>query len=229
MKSFTLLSIICSALFFMSCGDDPIVGCMDPVATNYNSLADEDSGDCQYKTGCMDPEAANYDETAIVDSGDCRFPGCTDEDGDTYDPKFNEDDGSCTYFDRYLGDYDGVFVCAGVFLGLLDQASSTITKKAGDDNKDQVIVFVSNPASEITLVLDGTITKDDVTIDTYIPEFEFTIDLGGGNIIEGPFEVYVTGKLVRMDDNSLSGDININIIKDALSVNDICTYTATKI
>jgi len=252
MKSFTLLSVICLALFYMSCSD-PVVGCMDPDAANFDALAEEDSGNCTYVgcmdpnasnydaratedsgnceyTGCTDPDAANYNEMATIDSGDCRFPGCTDEDGDTYDAKFNEDDGSCTYFNRFLGDYDGNFVCTGAFAGLLDEASSEITRKPGDDNKDEVTVFVSNPATKITLVLDGTITKDDVEINTFIENFEYTLDLGT-LVIEGPFEVTVTGTLVRMDDNSLSGDINISIVKPGtgLGTSDICNYVATKI
>lgn len=230
MKSFTFLTLICTALIFLSCGEDPVVGCMDPTATNYDPLADEDSGACTYRTGCMDPDAANYDSEAIVDSGDCKYPGCTDEDGDNYDAMFNEDDGSCTYFDRFLGSYDGVFTCAGAFAGVLDEASSEITKRPGANNLDSITVVVSNPATNITLLLTGTITKDVATIDTYIQNFDYTLDTGTGLIIEGPFEVFVTGTLTRIDETTLSGPISIRIDKAelGLSIPDTCDYVATK-
>lgn len=227
MRHLTIFSFILTVLFLYSCGDDPIVGCLDPAASNYNPLAEEDSGNCVY-SGCTDPEASNYDPMATEDSGNCIFVGCTDAEGDTYDPKYNEDDGSCTYFNIYKGSYDGNFDCLMAFADLLDEASSEITKKPGDDNTDEVTVIVSNPATEITLLLDGVITKDDVTIDTYIQNFEYTLE-AGGFVIEGPFEVFVTGTLTRNGD-TLSGPVTIRIDKTelSLSVSDTCTYTATK-
>lgn len=228
MKHITLFSLLFSLLLFAGCKDDPIVGCLDPSASNYDPLAEEDSGACTY-VGCTDPDASNYDPMATDDSGNCIFPGCLDGDGDNYDPKYNEDDGSCTYFNLYVGTYAGVFECMGTFAGLLDAASSDISKKPGDDNIDQVTVIVSNPATEITLLLDGIITKDDVTIDTYIQNFEYTL-MVGEITIEGPFEVFVTGVLTRTDANTLSGPITIRIDKTelALSVSDTCNYTATR-
>lgn len=204
MKYLTLLSMICTALCFMSCGDDPIIGCTDPASSTFDPLATEDSGNCKY-------------------------PGCTDEDADNYDASFNEDDGSCTYFDLYLGSYAGNFVCADVFATLLDEASSEITKKPGDDNADEITVIVSNPATEITLLLSGKITKDEAIIDTYIQNFEYTLE-AGGFIVEGPFEVFVTGTLTR-DGTTLTGPITIRIDKAELgvSISDVCTYTAVKI
>ena len=46
-KLFLLLSII---LVTISCSKDdgPIKGCMDPLAANYNSAAEESDGSCQY-------------------------------------------------------------------------------------------------------------------------------------------------------------------------------------
>ncbi len=205
MKSFTFLSIICCTLLLMSCGDDPVIGCMDPAASNFDPLANEDSGDC-------------------------RYPGCIDEDGDNFDAMANEDDGSCLYFNRFLGTYDGIFTCQEAFAGLLDMASSEITKRPGTDNRDSITVLVSNPATEITLLLRGTITKDEAIIDTYIQNFDFTLDTGTGLIIEGPFEVFVTGTLTRIDDTTLSGAITIRIDKAelGLSVSDVCNYVATR-
>ena len=59
---FTLLPI-----FFFSCEDpenlkkdQPLIGCTDSLAINYDSLASIDDGDCDY-FGCTDSSAGNYD------------------------------------------------------------------------------------------------------------------------------------------------------------------------
>ena len=49
-------------------------GCMDPMALNYNPLANSDDGSCIYPTeGCTDPDAINYNPTAIIDDGSCEY------------------------------------------------------------------------------------------------------------------------------------------------------------
>jgi len=52
--------------------------------------------------GCTDPEAINYDEEATEDDGSCEYEedpilGCTDPEGLNFDPEATEDDGSCEY------------------------------------------------------------------------------------------------------------------------------------
>ena len=53
------------------------IGCMDPIALNYNSEALGDDGSCEYPvTGCTDSAALNFDPAANVDNGLCvrQFP-----------------------------------------------------------------------------------------------------------------------------------------------------------
>jgi len=229
MKTLTFLSLIFCALLFVRCSD-PVVGCTDPNAANYNPDAEESSGNCEY-SGCMDPNADNFDENANIDSGNCIYSGCTDPDADNYDEMHNQEDGSCSYFDRYLGTYEGDFVCAGLLLGILNEATSEIIKipGGGENNLDSINVIVSNPSTQFTLILDGVITKDQAIIDTYIENFEYTVDLGNGTVVEGPFEVFVTGTLDRAEDGSLSGVVSMRIVKGPLAIPDECTYTAIKI
>ena len=96
---------------------EPIPGCMDETACNYNAEATEDDGSCTYPEplydcngdclydpdgdgicndveGCMDDAACNYDPYATVDDGMCAYPE------DYYDC-----DGNC------LMDMDGDGVC----------------------------------------------------------------------------------------------------------------------
>ncbi len=57
---------------------DPIYGCTDPAATNYNASATDDDNSCTYPPGavygCTDSDADNYNASATVDDGSCTYP-----------------------------------------------------------------------------------------------------------------------------------------------------------
>jgi len=73
-----------------------IFGCINPVACNYNPVANTDDGSCDYgntgcpdpcsflscfTVGCTNPSACNYDPTAVFDDGSCYYgfyTGCPD-------------------------------------------------------------------------------------------------------------------------------------------------------
>ena len=51
-----------------SCGSDiQRGGCIDPIAENYDALADYDDGSCIYILGCTDPLADNFDIYATLE------------------------------------------------------------------------------------------------------------------------------------------------------------------
>ena len=51
-----------------------ILGCMDTLAFNFNSLANEnDSSLCCYLSGCIDPIALNYDSVPCYSDGSCTY------------------------------------------------------------------------------------------------------------------------------------------------------------
>jgi plastocyanin len=56
-----------------------ILGCMNSLALNYDSLANIDDGSCLFTTGCTDPLANNYDSTSVIDDGSCLYD-CIDVD-----------------------------------------------------------------------------------------------------------------------------------------------------
>lgn len=79
----------------------PRLGCMDSIACNYDGLATQDDGSCDYNCyGCMDAGACNYDPNATKQytySCDYSCVGCTDFDACNYNPTATIDDGSCDY------------------------------------------------------------------------------------------------------------------------------------
>jgi len=111
-------------------GGDVVCGCMDDMACNYDSGANNDDGSCEYESclGCTDDAACNYDSAATMDDGSCEypefacfdcdgnclsdidedgvcdcleFPGCTDPDACNYDPIYTDDAGNCYYAEEF--------------------------------------------------------------------------------------------------------------------------------
>lgn len=72
-----------------------VLGCTNPIAFNFDPLANVDDGSCLY-AGCTNPVAANYDPGATEDDGSCIIEGCTFDWAANYDPAATLDDGSCT-------------------------------------------------------------------------------------------------------------------------------------
>ena len=87
---------------------EPIMGCTDSEANNYNINATNDDGSCEYDqapvSGCTDSEANNYNSAATEDDGSCEYDeepvmGCMDPQAMNYDSNATQDDGSCEYDD----------------------------------------------------------------------------------------------------------------------------------
>ncbi|MBL7943156.1 MAG: T9SS type A sorting domain-containing protein [Flavobacteriales bacterium] len=70
----------------------PVPGCTDPIACNYDALANVDDGSCTYP-GCTNPAACNYNATAGCDDGTCIVVGasCDDGDANTYNDEIQSD------------------------------------------------------------------------------------------------------------------------------------------
>merc|ERR1719446_1297573 len=53
--------------------------------------------ECEHNIGCMDPLATNYDPEATRCDGHCLYLGCTDSQATNYNELALDDDGSCAY------------------------------------------------------------------------------------------------------------------------------------
>jgi hypothetical protein len=74
-----------------------IEGCTDETACNYDPVATQNDGSCEYDScsGCLDDEACNYNPNATIDDGSCTYPGCTNLWACNFDPNAGCNDGSC--------------------------------------------------------------------------------------------------------------------------------------
>jgi len=57
-----------------------ICGCTDSGACNYNDLATDEDGSCEYLTcaGCMDATSCSYNALSTIDDGSCCYSNCLD-------------------------------------------------------------------------------------------------------------------------------------------------------
>ncbi len=97
---------------FFPCDTTVIWGCTDPVALNYDPIANFDDGSCEYEGDCVcpaiwapvcTPEGLEFPNECIAlcegfnDFIPCEIYGCTDTAAYNYDPAAIYDDGSCVY------------------------------------------------------------------------------------------------------------------------------------
>lgn len=124
---------------------EPVDGCMDPLAANYNPLATIQVGvKCEY-FGCTDPLALNYGGSgnlngifpyATIDDGSCQYPpnpvyGCTDPAASNFNAAATVDDGSCTYLQPVSGCTDPT-ACNYDVNAVVDDGSCCGTPTSGE-------------------------------------------------------------------------------------------------
>lgn len=125
-----------------SCVVEPIYGCMDSVACNYNTIATLDDGFCTYPEtyyNCNGSCIEDSDEDGVCDV--LEVSGCTDDYACNYYINATDDDGSCTYPETYYNCYDGCIndtdsdgVCDELeILGCTDTIACDYDSTATDD------------------------------------------------------------------------------------------------
>ena len=100
------------------CDEDEVPGCTDMAACNYNMMATDDDGSCDF---------ADADGDGICDSSE--IPGCTDMTACNYDPNATDNDGSCGVLDACgvcLGDDSSCTGCS-IFLACNYDADAIVT------------------------------------------------------------------------------------------------------
>lgn len=114
------------------CTYEPIPGCTDPTAENYNEFAEIEDGSCVF-SGCTNPAANNYDPIASINDGSCIVDvvdnpppdleaGCLDPLATNYNPSADYDTGLiCTYPPMPI-------------FGCTDSKAENYNRSATDDN-----------------------------------------------------------------------------------------------
>lgn len=204
-----------------------VEGCMDPQACNYNSLATDDDGTCEYDScaGCTDPDACNYNSNADIDDDSCTYPGCTDWFACNYQFGAGCSDGSCCYdtcidLEMPLGIYIPTFGINTMLYYTLSDNNSGADIESGNNSSGSV-KFCLDPGCyhmditgenvSWTLALDPVLIfiGADYTIETGTGPSSFDFIVGDGGEMAG-----------CMDDAACNYD------DTALCDNNTCCYSS---
>ena len=170
------------------CDNDEVVGCQDPTACNFNSMA-TDSGDCIYSTD-LDECASCSGETdgtgTIVDNdedddGICdndEIIGCLDSTACNYNPEANQNDMSCLFPGDECDDND-----VSTSNDIYNDVCECIGTPHSRVNEIEVlsVILYPNPASN-----------------------NLTIDLGDLNGINTSIKLYDSSSKIIFDEQSTS-------------------------
>ena len=125
------------------CDADEIAGCLDNTACNYDALATDDAGNCEYPDagyGCDGVCINDADGDGICD--EFEIPGCTNPEACNYTAAATEDDGTCELPEMgyncegdCVNDADGDGICDEFEMpGCTDATACNYDAAATDDN-----------------------------------------------------------------------------------------------
>lgn len=164
--------------------------------------------------------------TACGDSEPETVMGCTDADADNQNVDANSDDGSCTYFTRFAGIYDGTFACMAL---PFTSVELTISQSAG--TTDGLSMLATSTALPFPIPLTSTIKDkntqvvsqliEDVDLSALLPDPPYPASLR--------WDIQIDGELVRQDDGSHTGDLTFvltEVTDPSITLTDVCGFTA---
>jgi len=150
-------------------------GCTDSVADNYNSIANLDSEECEYKPrGCtLAINSLNYDSIAEITEG-CIYIslGCTDTTAANYDFNANADSGLCEYeifgctqadalnYDSTATLTDDNIVCVEAIEGCTEPSAKNYVNDANVATNDDCIYIIYGCMSDDASNYDSTANDD---------------------------------------------------------------------
>jgi hypothetical protein len=158
--------------------------------------------------------------------------GCNDSSADNFNSAATEDNGTCTYQKRYLGDYTGVFSCAGSFAAIFSTAEIKITEQI---EKSKVVITIASTIGDIPV--EGTIKKDSLFVDALLTDLKFKANQINPLLPEVDIVANGTIKTVlkiSSDNKILTGDLNLAIKPTSpaeyaiFALSDVCGLVATK-
>ncbi|MCB9309018.1 MAG: hypothetical protein H6567_03035 [Lewinellaceae bacterium] len=164
--------------------------------------------------------------------------GCQDSLADNYVANADEDDGSCTYQKRYLGNYVADIVCDGAFKDAFSMGSLSINETI---DKSTVSIIIQTNIGPLPVA--GTITRDSLKVDAVLQDLNIDKKLINSSLDEGTVLTDITLKStmsISSDNKNLAGPLSAVIktkedififgvpIAKGFEIKDNCTIDAVK-
>lgn len=165
--------------------------------------------------------------------------GCTDPLADNYNAEAEEDDATCTFQKRFLGDYACEFACKGPFAAVFTTANLSITELI---KKDEVNIIIESAIGPLP-VMGKIVGRDTVTVNATLQN----LSIEPGDIIPGAGTTPIkadakvqTNLVISADNKKLTGVLAIEIITReptvisgfpipaGFSLKDECAFTGTR-
>ena len=172
-----------------------VSGCTDPLAYNFNPIANTDDGSCLY-SGCLDPNALNYDALATINDSSCVYPPALSLQGiiDFTVPSGGNDGKAI-----HLTATDSIADLSIYGIGVANNGGGT-------DGLEYVFPLMSvNPGEDILLCRDSSVMAS--YFDGCFSEFDYVITASGSISQNGDdaIELFMDSLVVET-----FGDINVD-------------------
>ena len=159
----------------------------------------------------------------MISCGEDDIEGCTDPQSNNYNMEATVDDGTCSYDrDKFIADYTGTVTFSEnlAFLNTEEPVNFDIASGVDADNKSEIIV--SLVVSEIPLSVSAVVTDCSAELNQMLTQIP--IEFMGFMF---PADINVTGT-VNIDGDQLSGDMNVEVVLPAATLEDVGVIDATK-
>lgn len=166
--------------------------------------------------------------------------GCTDTLADNYNAQATEDNGTCTYINRFTGSYNGNFECEGLFAFLFSMQDVLITSIPGEGSKVNVDVVTPVQTISVTATItDSQTLSVDQTIRDILVNPADIVSGAEGAPVKTDLKI-VTTMTISPDNKVLTGNIEGTLttrepvvvggfpFPAGFALNDVCSFTGTK-
>ena len=158
--------------------------------------------------------------------------GCKDSSADNFNASSTEDDGTCTYQKRYLGEYTGNFDCKDQFEAIFNTADIIIDERL---SKSEVNIIIKSTIGDLPVL--GIIKRDSLYVDATLTGLK--IQAKDINPQLPDIEITANGTvkttlLISSDNKILTGDLYLTLKPTSppeyalFTLSDVCGLIAIK-